>query len=48
MQVRKQATLELQKFQDRWDRAIKDDENWVDPFQLHEGGSEDQVLAKKT
>ncbi|XP_039137884.1 uncharacterized protein LOC120275303 isoform X2 [Dioscorea cayenensis subsp. rotundata] len=48
IKVRKQATLELQKFQDRWDRAIKDDENWVDPFQPHEGGSEDQVLAKKT
>ncbi|KAM0945520.1 hypothetical protein DsansV1_C10g0103581 [Dioscorea sansibarensis] len=44
IKVRKQATLELQKFQERWDRAIKDDEGWVDPFQPHD----DQVLEKKT
>ncbi|KAJ6416538.1 hypothetical protein OIU84_002406 [Salix udensis] len=32
MEIRRQSTWELQIFKDRWNRAVKDDKNWVDPF----------------
>ncbi|KAG5516828.1 hypothetical protein RHGRI_037533 [Rhododendron griersonianum] len=31
-EVRRESTLELKKFRERWDQAVKEDRNWVDPF----------------
>ncbi|XP_058196716.1 uncharacterized protein LOC131312769 isoform X3 [Rhododendron vialii] len=31
-EVRRECTLELRKFRERWDQAVKEDRNWVDPF----------------
>ncbi|XP_023542685.1 uncharacterized protein LOC111802517 isoform X1 [Cucurbita pepo subsp. pepo] len=31
-EIRKQSTWELQIFKDRWNKAVSEDENWVDPF----------------
>ncbi|KAL0353104.1 UNVERIFIED_CONTAM: hypothetical protein Sangu_0891700 [Sesamum angustifolium] len=31
-EIRRQSAIELQKFKDRWERAVKEDKNWVDPF----------------
>ncbi|KAL6542841.1 hypothetical protein OROHE_010361 [Orobanche hederae] len=31
-EIRRQSTLELQTFKERWERAVKEDEKWVDPF----------------
>ncbi|KAL9146413.1 hypothetical protein ABFS82_13G108600 [Erythranthe guttata] len=31
-EIRRQSSIELQKFKERWEQAVKDDENWVDPF----------------
>ncbi|KAF7121478.1 hypothetical protein RHSIM_Rhsim13G0175300 [Rhododendron simsii] len=31
-EVRRESTLELKKFRERWDQAVKEDKNWVDPF----------------
>ncbi|KAJ0964192.1 hypothetical protein J5N97_029314 [Dioscorea zingiberensis] len=47
IQVRKQATLELQKFQERWNRAIKEDKDWVDPFQPRDS-SKNHTLKNST
>ncbi|XP_057462576.1 uncharacterized protein LOC130752752 isoform X2 [Actinidia eriantha] len=30
--IRKDATSELQIFKQRWERAVREDKNWVDPF----------------
>ncbi|XP_057471975.1 uncharacterized protein LOC130760615 isoform X1 [Actinidia eriantha] len=30
--IRKEATSELQIFKQRWERAVREDQNWVDPF----------------
>ncbi|XP_050234622.1 uncharacterized protein LOC126682897 [Mercurialis annua] len=32
MEIRRQSTLELQIFKDRWNEAVKEDKDWVDPF----------------
>ncbi|KAI5570547.1 hypothetical protein BDE02_11G037000 [Populus trichocarpa] len=32
MEIRRQSTWELQIFKDRWNQAVKEDKNWVDPF----------------
>ncbi|XP_072958555.1 uncharacterized protein [Typha angustifolia] len=32
IEVRRQARLELQSFQERWNKATREDEGWVDPF----------------
>ncbi|CAI9783831.1 unnamed protein product [Fraxinus pennsylvanica] len=32
LEIRRQSTTELQIFKERWERAIKEDKNWVDPF----------------
>lgn len=32
LQIRRQSTYELQIFKDRWERAVKQDKNWEDPF----------------
>lgn len=32
MQIRRQATSELQVFEERWDEAVKDDRDWADPY----------------
>lgn len=31
-QIRRQSTTELKKFKARWEKAIEEDKNWVDPF----------------
>ncbi|KAI3456282.1 hypothetical protein Pfo_012945 [Paulownia fortunei] len=31
-EIRRQSSIELQKFKERWERAVKQDRNWVDPF----------------
>ncbi|KAI3466665.1 hypothetical protein Pfo_023328 [Paulownia fortunei] len=31
-EIRRQSTIELQKFKERWEGAVKEDKNWVDPF----------------
>ncbi|TMW95571.1 uncharacterized protein [Solanum lycopersicum] len=31
-EIRRQSTYELQIFKDRWERAVKQDKNWADPF----------------
>ncbi|XP_039128520.1 uncharacterized protein LOC120264758 isoform X1 [Dioscorea cayenensis subsp. rotundata] len=31
-QVRRQSTAELEKFKNRWNQAVLEDENWNDPF----------------
>ncbi|XP_058097752.1 uncharacterized protein LOC131242852 isoform X2 [Magnolia sinica] len=30
--VRRQSTVELEMFRQRWDRAVREDEDWIDPF----------------
>ncbi|EYU43400.1 hypothetical protein MIMGU_mgv1a022983mg [Erythranthe guttata] len=32
--IRRQSTIELQKFKERWERAVDEDKKWVDPFPL--------------
>ncbi|XP_073131952.1 uncharacterized protein [Henckelia pumila] len=32
LEIRRQSTIELQKFKERWEEAVREDENWVDPF----------------
>ncbi|CAN1284271.1 hypothetical protein LINPERPRIM_LOCUS18569 [Linum perenne] len=32
IQIRRQSTWELQIFKDRWNRAIRQDNHWIDPF----------------
>ncbi|KAK6124330.1 hypothetical protein DH2020_041900 [Rehmannia glutinosa] len=31
-EIRRQSSIELKKFKERWERAVKEDRNWVDPF----------------
>ncbi|KAF8409336.1 hypothetical protein HHK36_005411 [Tetracentron sinense] len=31
-EVRRQSTMELQTFREQWDKAVKEDKDWVDPF----------------
>ncbi|KAL5579344.1 hypothetical protein UlMin_011786 [Ulmus minor] len=31
-EIRRQSTWELQVFKQRWNRAVEEDKNWVDPF----------------
>ncbi|XP_017229530.1 uncharacterized protein LOC108204544 isoform X2 [Daucus carota subsp. sativus] len=31
-EIRRQSTTELQKFKARWEKAVEEDKNWVDPF----------------
>ncbi|KAL0321234.1 UNVERIFIED_CONTAM: hypothetical protein Sradi_5384900 [Sesamum radiatum] len=31
-EIRRQSTVELKKFKERWERAVKEDKKWVDPF----------------
>ncbi|XP_047308021.1 uncharacterized protein LOC124911563 [Impatiens glandulifera] len=31
-EIRRQSTIELQIFKDRWERAVKEDKIWIDPF----------------
>lgn len=31
-EIRRQSTWELHVFRDRWDKAVKEDRKWVDPF----------------
>ncbi|KZV57576.1 hypothetical protein F511_03036 [Dorcoceras hygrometricum] len=32
VQIRRQSTIELQRFEERWEQAAKEDKKWVDPF----------------
>ncbi|OIS99281.1 PREDICTED: uncharacterized protein LOC109230950 [Nicotiana attenuata] len=32
-EIRRQSTHELQIFKERWERAVEEDQNWVDPFE---------------
>ncbi|KAM3343665.1 hypothetical protein P3S68_025755 [Capsicum galapagoense] len=32
-EIRRQSTYELQIFKDRWERAVEEDKNWVDPVE---------------
>ncbi|XP_074272156.1 uncharacterized protein LOC141596047 isoform X2 [Silene latifolia] len=32
VEVRRQSTSELKVFKERWEKAVKDDESWVDPY----------------
>ncbi|XP_059659440.1 uncharacterized protein LOC132306173 [Cornus florida] len=34
-EIRRQSTSELQIFKERWERAVKEDKNWVDPFRRY-------------
>ncbi|KAI7738431.1 hypothetical protein M8C21_015661, partial [Ambrosia artemisiifolia] len=31
-EIRRQSTIELKTFKQRWEQAVKEDTNWVDPF----------------
>ncbi|XP_074332184.1 uncharacterized protein LOC141669276 isoform X2 [Apium graveolens] len=31
-QIRYQSTTEFRKFKERWEKAVKEDKNWVDPY----------------
>ncbi|XP_075502980.1 uncharacterized protein LOC142540592 isoform X1 [Primulina tabacum] len=31
-EIRRQSTIELQRFKERWEEAVKEDKKWVDPF----------------
>ncbi|KAL8152176.1 hypothetical protein V2J09_009936 [Rumex salicifolius] len=31
-EIRRQATLELETFKERWEKAVKEDTKWVDPY----------------
>lgn len=31
-EIRRQSTSELRIFKKRWEQAVKEDKNWVDPF----------------
>jgi hypothetical protein len=30
--IRRQSSAELEKFKERWNRAVREDEEWTDPF----------------
>ncbi|XP_013583507.1 uncharacterized protein BNAC05G08550D isoform X2 [Brassica napus] len=30
--IRRQSTWELQRFEERWKKAVEEDKNWIDPF----------------
>ncbi|XP_031128671.1 uncharacterized protein LOC116030533 isoform X1 [Ipomoea triloba] len=32
VEIRRQSTYELQIFKERWEEAVKEDKNWVDPY----------------
>lgn len=32
MQIRRQSTIELKTFKERWEKAAKEDKTWVDPY----------------
>ncbi|KAK1304569.1 hypothetical protein QJS10_CPB11g02388 [Acorus calamus] len=34
-QIRRQSTAELEIFRHRWDQAVREDEEWTDPFHHH-------------
>jgi len=31
--IRRQSSAELEKFKERWNRAVREDEGWRDPFE---------------
>ncbi|KAL3624900.1 hypothetical protein CASFOL_031568 [Castilleja foliolosa] len=31
-EIRRQSTIELQTFKERWEKAVEEDDKWVDPF----------------
>lgn len=31
-QIRRQSTAELKKFKERWNQAVREDDEWTDPF----------------
>ncbi|KAH0465484.1 hypothetical protein IEQ34_005587 [Dendrobium chrysotoxum] len=32
--IRRQSTAELEKFKERWNKAVEEDRDWIDPFDL--------------
>lgn len=32
-QIRYKATTEFRKFKERWEKAVEEDKNWVDPYE---------------
>ncbi|XP_051133939.1 uncharacterized protein LOC127253405 isoform X2 [Andrographis paniculata] len=36
-EVRRQSAIELRKFKERWEQAVKADKKWVDPFPTNNG-----------
>ncbi|CAM0955847.1 unnamed protein product [Alopecurus aequalis] len=32
-QIRRQSSAELEKFKERWDKAVREDDEWMDPFE---------------
>ncbi|CAN0912866.1 hypothetical protein LINGRAHAP2_LOCUS27585 [Linum grandiflorum] len=41
MEIRRQSTWELQVFKNRWNKAVREDKFWVDPFRsIHSHKSE--------
>ncbi|GAB2298713.1 hypothetical protein Dimus_032786 [Dionaea muscipula] len=33
--IRRKSTLELQIFEERWEKAVEEDRSWVDPYEKH-------------
>uniref|UniRef100_A0A453TDZ1 Uncharacterized protein n=1 Tax=Aegilops tauschii subsp. strangulata TaxID=200361 RepID=A0A453TDZ1_AEGTS len=31
-QIRRQSSAELEKFKERWEKAVREDDEWMDPF----------------
>ncbi|VFQ81668.1 unnamed protein product [Cuscuta campestris] len=44
-EIRRQSTYELQRFKERWEEAVNEDKNWVDPYK--EGGLSQKRKIKK-
>ncbi|KAL4186034.1 hypothetical protein AMTRI_Chr09g12210 [Amborella trichopoda] len=38
-QIRRQSTAELEIFRKRWDRAVRDDKEWADPYKHKKGAN---------
>ncbi|KAG5561515.1 hypothetical protein RHGRI_004528 [Rhododendron griersonianum] len=45
-EIRRQSTSELRLFRKRWEQAVKEDKNWVDPFSRRKRRSNQQFYQR--
>ncbi|KAG5561516.1 hypothetical protein RHGRI_004528 [Rhododendron griersonianum] len=46
VKIRRQSTSELRLFRKRWEQAVKEDKNWVDPFSRRKRRSNQQFYQR--